>query len=47
MFKSMEVLAFASWFSVNYKEDHRHSGEETGHALPQFGHPENKIIFLY
>lgn len=47
MFKSTEVLAFVSWVSVNYKDDHRHSGEETGHALPQFDHPANKIIFLY
>lgn len=47
MFKSAEVLAFVSWFSVNYQDDHRHSGEDTGHVLPPFGHPANKIIFLY
>ena len=34
-------------FSVNYKDDYRRSEEETGHALPQFGHPANEIIPLY
>lgn len=45
--KSTYLRVFESRFSVNYKDDYRHSGEETGHALPQFGHPANEIISLY
>lgn len=44
--KSTYLQVFASWYSVNYKDDHRHSGEETGHALPQFGHPEIRLFLI-